>query len=252
MNTILEILDERDPYENLHLLALGTIGHLRCGDCGHIHNDWDDRMHMPCPTCGVMCECREVFFANGEHCLLEAIFECYLSKGSRQVCIALFCAMLEQHLEKFLVSRCRRLDIDWKKISDLLKKNWLVGSRLQLFEKLCGCSPQDALAGTNVSHCFSEYRKLSATRNRIVHGKPNIGYMVNDEEVRTAVKLATDSFSAFTFLHNTYCSVNAVLLSTELLDEVLLVRAAIETVPKRSERLRPSQTEILRCAQNDK
>ena len=223
MSTILETLDAREPNEDPHNLASITVGHTRCLECGHVHNDMETRRKVPCPICGMICDCRAAFFDGDERSLLEMIFESYLSKSSRQVCVLLFCTLMELHLRAFLINRCRCLGIDWPIIDLLLDRSPRFEDRLKLFEKICGCSVEEALAGTEVANVFFERRNLHRKRNGLVHGPRNItdysARAVSEQDIRLAVELATNSFSAFAFLHNKYCSVDAPLLPSPALTQ---------------------------------
>jgi len=219
MSTILEILDAREPDENFHNLASIIVAHTFCRECGHVHNDVETRRSIPCPICGTICDYRELFFGVDEHGLFEMILESYLSKSSQRICVLLFCMMMEIHLHTFLINRCRRLDIDWPIIDSLLDGSFRLEDRLKLFRKLCGCAPQEALAGTEVGNVFLEWPNLNKKRNRIVHGARNVArdftYTVKEEDIRMAVSLATNSFSAFAFLQNKYCSLGAPPLPSQ-------------------------------------
>jgi hypothetical protein len=213
MSTILEILDERDPHDTPHNLALITAAATLSPECGHVHNDGETKRKIPCRICGTICDMRQSFFGLDERGLLEMIFESYSTENSRSVCVILFCTMMELHLHTFLVNRCRRAGLDWPIIDLLLESNSRLGDRLKLFEKICGCKPEDALAGTEVIDVFSAWRSLQKKRNKVIHGPRNVAReiinTVTQEDIRLAVKLATNSFSAFAFLHNRYCSVEA-------------------------------------------
>jgi len=221
MSSILEILDARDPGENLHHLASITALHTLYPECGHVHNDPRLERKVPCAICGTICDCGVSFFSGDELALLETLFESYLSKSSQRVCVLLFCTMMELHLHTFLVNRCRHLGVDWQIIDALLEANSRAEDRLKLFRRLCGCSPDEALAGTSVRSVFTGWRGLQKKRNKVIHGPrgitPDFTLVVNEQDIRLSVELATNSFSAFASLHNMYCSVDAPLLQTPLL-----------------------------------
>jgi len=128
---------------------------------------------------------------------------------------------MELHLHTFLVNRCRHLGVDWQIIDALLEANSRAEDRLKLFRRLCGCSPDEALAGTSVRSVFTGWRGLQKKRNKVIHGPrgitPDFTLVVNEQDIRLSVELATNSFSAFASLHNMYCSVDAPLLQTPLL-----------------------------------
>ncbi len=216
MSTILEILDERDPHDTPHNLASITTAATLCPECGHVHNDGETKRRVPCRICGTICDMRRSFFGLDEQRLLEMIFESYATESSRSVCVILFCTMMELHLHAFLVNRCRRVGLDWPIIDLLLESNSRFGDRLKLFKRICGCKPEEALAGTEVTDVFSGWRSLQDKRNKVIHGPRNVArdttYTVTEQDIRLAVKLATNSFSAFAFLHNKFCSVDAPLL----------------------------------------
>jgi len=219
MSTILEILDERDPHDTPHNLASITTAATLCPECGHVHNDGETRRKIPCRICGTICDIRQTFFGLDELSLLEMIFESYSTESSRSVCVILFCTMMELHLHAFLVNRCLRVGLDWTIIDLLLESNSRLGDRLKLFEKICGCRPEESLAGTEIVDVFSEWGSLQKKRNKVIHGPRNVArdsiYTITQQDVRLAVKLATNSFLAFTFLHNKYCSIDAPPLPTQ-------------------------------------
>jgi hypothetical protein len=146
MSTAVEILDEREADGTVHSLAIACMSRTMYPECGHVDSKMETKANHPCQKCGQIVECRRILFSS-EHRLLEMIFECYQSDRSNELCVLLFCALLEQHLLNLLKSRCLRVNIQWPVMKLLLEGYEKVHERLNLFERLTGVTIKTALAG---------------------------------------------------------------------------------------------------------
>jgi len=208
MSTAVEILDEREAVGTVHSLATACMARTMCPKCGHIDAKMETRVNHPCQKCGITVECRRILFCS-EQRLLEMIFECYQSDHSNELCVLLFCALLEQHLLNLLKSRCLRLNIQWPVMELLLEGYEKVHERLKLFERLTGIKLRDALAGLPVASVFTTYDSLTKKRNGIAHGLPGATYAITKDDIKAAVNAAADSFSCFAYLHHNFCAIDS-------------------------------------------
>jgi hypothetical protein len=208
MSTMTQILDEMEPDEDLEMLVASCMGFTLCPECGHVDGEEEDLMNHPCQKCGTIVQCRRILFST-EGRLLEMICECYKSERSNELCVLLFCALIEQHLVNLLKSRCIRLGIDWSVMKLLLEANQNAHERLKLFEQLTGVKPREALAGQPAESVLQTYESLRKKRNWIAHGVPGAIYGISKEDIKAAVNSAADSFSCFAFLHHKYCAVDS-------------------------------------------
>ncbi len=206
--TAVQFLDERENSQAVHSLVTACTSRTMCPECGHVDSKMETKANHPCQKCGITVECRRLLFSS-EHRLLEMIFECYQSDHSNELCVLLFCALLEQHLLNLLKNRCIRLKIEWTIMELLLEKYEKVQDRLKLFEQLTGIKVREALADLPVASVFTTYDSLSRKRNGIAHGNPGATYSVTQDDIKAAVNGAADSFSCFAYLHNKFCAVDS-------------------------------------------
>jgi len=205
MNTVVELLDGLENGISIEWLVIDCTAFTICPECGHVDEEEETLMDYPCQKCGTIVHCRRVLF-DSEHRLLEMIFECYLSKKSNEICVLLFCALIEQHLLKLLKSRCLRLNIAWPVMKLLLEGYEKVHERLKLFERLTGVKVRDALAGQDIANVLATYDVLAKKRNAIAHGQPGATYRITQDDIKAAVNAAAKSFSCFAFLHHNFCA----------------------------------------------
>lgn len=165
-------------------------------------------MNHPCQTCGMNVEVRTVLFHSEER-IVEMIFDCYRSSNSKELCVLLFCSLIEHQLRNLIVSRCRRLGLDELIIVLLLDKYSRVDERLKLFERLTGKSIKAELASLPGKHVFEAYSDLREKRNGLAHGLPAATYVVKEKDVRCAADEAANSFPTFAHLHHIFCSKDA-------------------------------------------
>lgn len=208
MSTAVEILDEREADGTVHSLAIACMSRTMCPECGHVDSKMETRVNHPCQKCGIIIARRRILFSTEER-LLEMIFECYQSDHSNELCVLLFCALLEQHLKNLLKNRCIRLNIQWPVMQLLLEGYEKVHERLKLFERLTGVKVREALAGQPVASVFTTYDSLTKKRNGIAHGHPGATYAITKGDIKAAVNAAADSFSCFAYLHNNFCAVDS-------------------------------------------
>jgi len=207
--TAVQFLDARENEKHAvrSLVTVCTL-HTMCSECGHVDSKMETKANHPCQKCGIMVERRMLLFST-EHRLLEMIFECYQSDHSNELCVLLFCALLEQHLLNFLKSRCIRLKIERPVMELLLEKYEKVHERLKLFERLTGIKIKEALADLPVASVLTTYNSLSQKRNGIAHGLPGATYAITKDDIEAAVNGAADSFSCFAYLHHNFCAVDS-------------------------------------------
>jgi hypothetical protein len=208
MSTASEILDEKEVGTSVRSLATACMFFTMCPECGHVDKKRETLTNHPCQKCGIPIDRRRILFAT-EVRLLEMIFECYQSEKSNELCVLLFCALLEQHLLNLLKSRCIRLKIEWPVMELLLEGYERVHERLKLFERLTGVKVREALIGQPVASVFTTYDSLNRKRNGIAHGLPGATYAITKEDIKAAVNAAADSFSCFAFLHHNYCAIDS-------------------------------------------
>lgn len=206
--TAVQLLDDRENGEILRSLVTACTSRTMCPECGHVDSKMETKANHPCQKCGVTVERRRILFSS-EHRLLEMIFECYQSDHSNELCVLLFCALLEQHLLNLLKSRCIRLKIEWTVMKLLLEKYDKVHERIKLFERLTGVKVRDALVGLPVESVFKTYEVLSKKRNGIAHGLPSATYAIAPNDIKVAVNGAADSFSCFAYLHHNFCAIDS-------------------------------------------
>ena len=208
MSTVVEVLDEREANGAVDMLTTACMARTMCPECGHVDTKMVTRTNYPCQKCGINVECRRILFGSEER-LLEMIFESYQSEKSKEMCVLLFCALLEQHLLNLLKSRCIRLKIEWTVMELLLEGYDKVHERLKLFERLTGVKVRDALVGLPVESVFKTYDVLSKKRNGIAHGLPGATYAITSDDIKAAVNGAADSFSCFAYLHHNFCAADS-------------------------------------------
>jgi len=214
MATILDQLNALDPGDDTGHLAWGCTYRTFCPGCGHVDESSEDLRNHPCQTCKVNCETRQNLFGSDEQDLLRIIFDSYRGKNP-QLCVLLFCSLMEQHFRKLLIQRCIRLDIQDKVIDALIDGFLRFDKRVSLFNDLTDLPPDAIFAEKEVKDLFSGYRQLRKKRNKLAHGADGATYLVDKDDIRLAVTLATDSFSAFAFLHHKYCSMDSPPLPTK-------------------------------------
>jgi|GEM_PF-6142751 len=214
MNTAVEYLDNLNEYGgSIESLVMDCMAFTICPECGHVDEEEETLMDHPCQKCGIAVHCRRILFSSEDR-LLEMIFECYLSKKSNEMCVLLFCALIEQHLLKLLKSRCQRLNIAWPVMELLLEGYEKVHERLKLFERLTGAKAREALAGQDFASVFTTYDTLAGKRNGLAHGRPGATYRITKDDIKAAVNAAAESFSCFAFLHHNFCASDSPSLPT--------------------------------------
>lgn len=205
MTTASEILDETESRTRVSALVTGCMKFTMCPECGHVDQKMETRRNHPCQKCGNPTDCRRLLFSSQSR-LLEMIFESYQSAKSNEMCILLFCALIEQHLLNLLKSRCIRLNIEWPVTELLLEGYDKVHERLKLFERLTGIQLREALIKLPVASVFTTYDSLHKKRNGIAHGHPGATYAITKDDIKAAVNAAADSFSCFAYLHHNFCA----------------------------------------------
>lgn len=208
MSTACEILNEMEPTEGLGMLVTGCMAFTICPECGHVDAEEETLMNHPCQKCGINVHVRRVLFYSEER-ILEMIFDCYRSANSKELCVLLFCSLIEHQLRNLVISRCLRVAVDWVVIDLLLEKYWRVGERLKLFERLTGTTIKQAVAALPGKNIFDAYSTLRNQRDGLAHGLPAATYAVASADVQTAVNEAANSFSTFAHLHHVFCAVDA-------------------------------------------
>ena len=213
MNKVTDILDEtEEPRPTLRTLATSFTMFTICPECGHVDAKFKTGRNHPCQKCGIQVECRRILFST-EGRLLEMIFECYQSQESQELCVLLFCALVEQHLLNLLKGRYLRVNIQWPVIKLKLERYERVHERLKLFERSTGVKMDEALAGRAEANVFTIYDSLRKKRNTIAHGLVAAMYAITQDDIKAAVNAAADSFSCFAFLHHNFCAVDSPPLS---------------------------------------
>jgi hypothetical protein len=200
-----EILDETEFRPGVSALAAECMGFTMCPDCGHVDPHMVTKTNHPCQKCGKPVDHRRILFST-QSPLLEMIFESYQSTNSKQMCVLLFCALIEQHVLNLLKSRCIRLNID-RPVTELLLEGYeKVQERLKLFERLTGIQLRKALHGRPFASVFETYESLKKKRNGIAHGNPGATYAITNDDIKKAVNAAADSFPLFAHLHHNFCA----------------------------------------------
>lgn len=208
MSTASEVIDEMEPGESLGMLVIGCMAFTICPECGHVDQEEETRMNRACQKCGVNVHTRQILFSSEER-IVEMIFDCYRSANSKELCVLLFCTLIEHQLRNLIVSRCLRVAVDWVVIDLLLEKYWRVDERLKLFERLTGTSINTAVAALAGKNVFDAYSSLRKKRDGLAHGLPAATFAVSSQDIRTAVDEAANSFSTFAHLHQVFCSADA-------------------------------------------
>ena len=207
MPTASDILDSEDQAP-LHDLVTACMVFTICHECGHVDDKLTTRTNQPCETCGVSVPMRGSLFGHEERLLLT-IFDCYQSDHSREICVLLFCALIEQHLRNLVESRCRRIGVEGPVISLLLKGYRDVKQRLDLFKSLTGSKFKEAVKDTCGNEIFSLYGRLKDKRNGLAHGATGAHYAIEPEDIRAAVNGAASSFSMFADLFHRFCAIDS-------------------------------------------
>ena len=141
--------------------------------------------------------------------MLQNIFECYRGKTPK-LCVLLFCALTEQHLRNLIISRCRRFDVDRQVTNLLLRGHWQFEKRKSLFKQLITLSSaSDVFTLPEVKPVFDGFDSLQRKRDILAHSLPGSTWKIPPEDIRLAVELAAESFTAFALLHHRYCSVDS-------------------------------------------
>lgn len=204
--TILEELDELPPDTDLTGFAAAFADATLCPECGHVDNEPETQRNCPCQTCGRNCDTRQILFGGEEEEILAMIFECYRSKHSRPACVLLFCALMELHLRMLVLRRWRWLGIEWPSLASALKEKWKFKQRAELFESLTDVS---LFTHPKAEKLFSRHSRLVGKRDRLAHGLTGAAWLVTNQEIKSAVELAVESFSVFAGLHHQFCSVDS-------------------------------------------
>jgi hypothetical protein len=186
-----------------------------CPECGHVDSHLELKINHPCQTCGTNISARQLLFSS-ENRLLQMIFDSRKNEESKEVCILLFCALVENHLRSLLQRRCLRVKIEPLVIDLLLEGYERVGEREKLFKRLTGIAIKNALARTSYGSVFETYEKLKSKRNNLAHGNPGASSAITNQDVEAAVSAAATSFPAFAYLHQTFCAVDSPLLAKNL------------------------------------
>ncbi len=204
--TILDELDELEPDSDMTGLSTSFAALTFCPECGHVDDQIETKTQFPCRTCGKKCETRQILFSGEEGAILAMIFECYRSKHSRPACVLLFCSLMELHLRVLILRRWRRLEIPWPSITSALKEKWRFKQRTELFESLTGVSLYRLPVSTTLFH---RHRALAGKRDKLAHGLTGAAWMITNQEIRSAVELAAESFSVFAQMYHKYCSIDS-------------------------------------------
>ncbi len=207
MSTASQILDETDG-EDVGMLVIGCMAFTICPECGHVDEEEETLMNCPCQKCGLNVETRQILFSS-EQRIVEMIFDCYRSSNSKELCVLLFCTLIEHQLRDLIVARCRRVGVGWLIIDLLLEKYWRVDERLKLFERLTGTSMKKAVDGSAGKNLFDAYSNLRKKRDGLAHGLPAASYAVSAQDIQIAVDEAANSFSTFARLHHTFCAIDS-------------------------------------------
>jgi len=200
--------------DELDALGAGDVGGYAvsfadatlCPECGHVDDESEDLRNAPCQTCGRNCDARQILFGGEEEEILAMIFECYRSKHSRPACVLLFCSLMELHLRMLVLRRWRWLEIEWPDLGTTLKEKWKFKQRAELFESLTGVS---LFKHPRAEKLFSRHSALVGKRDKLAHGLTGAAWLMTDQEIRSAVELAAESFSVFAQLHHKYCSIDS-------------------------------------------
>jgi hypothetical protein len=208
MSTASEILDELSPGDSSEMLVIDCIAFTICPECGHVDAEEETLMNHPCQTCGKNIHIRQILFSSEER-IVEMIFDCYRSAKAKELCVLLFCTLIEHQLRNLIVSRCVRVDVNWVVIDLLLEKYWRVDERLKLFDRITGTSIKSVVAALPGKNVFDAYSTLRKKRDGLAHGLPAAAYAVTSADVRTAVDEAANPFSTFAHLHHAFCAVDA-------------------------------------------
>lgn len=212
--SITEFLDQMDAGEAVDLLAIDCMAFTYSADCGHVDAEMETLRNHPCGTCGVNVETRTVLFHSEER-IVVTIFDCYRSTNSKEMCVLLFCTLIEHHLRNLIKARCRRLNLEWVITDLLLDKYSRAEERMKLFERLTGITIQEAVNSMQGKHVFDSYFTLRNKRHGLAHGLPAAHYAVKKEDVQKAVIEAVNSFPVFANLYHRFCAVNSPALPKE-------------------------------------
>ena len=214
MSTATEVLNLMEAGERLDMLVMDCMAFTFCSECGHVDEVEETLMNHPCQTCGVNVEVRSILFHREER-ILENIFECYRSNKSKELCVLLYCTLIEQHVSNLIRARCIHLKLEWLIMELLLEKYSRVDERLKLFGRLTGTSIRDALNGLSGQSVFDAYEALRKKRNGLAHGLPAAHYAIKSNDIQMAVDEAANSFATFANLYHRFCAVDSPPLPAE-------------------------------------
>jgi hypothetical protein len=204
--TILDELDELEPDSDMTGFTSSFGDVTLCPECGHVDDEMETLRNCPCQACGRNCATRRILFSGEEEEILAMIFECYRSKHSRSACVLLFCSLMELHLRMLILRRWRWLEIKWPSLKSTLREKWKFKQRVELFESLTGVSLYDLPITKTL---FARHSALVGKRDKLAHGLTGAAWLMTNQEIRSAVELAAESFSVFAQLHHKYCSIDS-------------------------------------------
>jgi hypothetical protein len=215
--TASQTLDELNHFGKAHHgLASTYTAFFVCQKCGHVENNPGLLANQPCPKCNTLIAAREMLFTSGNH-LLAMIFDCY-NTDAASMCVLLYCCLIEQLIRQILARRCARLNIP-RQISDLLLDKYRgVDQRNRLFEQLTGKALIDALNEISTDNLIETYNTLRKKRNALAHGELAGIVSITENDIRTAVDLAAESFERFAQLHDKFCSVDGPPSAVVMID----------------------------------
>jgi hypothetical protein len=204
--TILDELDELEPDSDMTGFTASFGDVTLCPECGHVDDEMETLRNCPCQACGRNCATRQILFSGEEEEILAMIFECYRSKHSRSACVLLFCSLMELHLRMLILRRWRWLEIKWPSLKSTLREKWKFKQRVELFESLSGVSLYEISITKTL---FARHSALVGKRDKLAHGLTGVAWLMTNQEIRSAVELAAESFSVFAKLHHKYCSIDS-------------------------------------------
>jgi len=113
---------------------------------------------------------------------------------------------MELHLRMLILRRWRWLEIKWPSLKSTLREKWKFKQRVELFESLTGVSLYELPIAKTL---FARHSALVGKRDKLAHGLTGAAWLMTNQEIRSAVELAAESFSVFAQLHHKYCSIDS-------------------------------------------
>jgi len=179
---------------------------LKCDSCNYVFSGEEGlklvATKVPCPKCSALGS-RKNFPNTVAHKLLDTIFD---YSGHEFLPPILFCILFESLFEEFLENLLSKRGRETEKVENILKRNWRIKDRLEIFKKYIGKSFKETLdSNINWKNFYGHWNRIKEKRDKFLHGNP---YALNSKVSEESVKLSKKIFSLFIWLHNRFCAEN--------------------------------------------